>query len=87
MTNIPARLAACQSPSTIGHVEDEYDTRYIVGTWEIAEMLGVTRSRVNQMALQRGFPKPYGKLHAGKIWRRTDIEAWIRKRKPAADSS
>jgi predicted DNA-binding transcriptional regulator AlpA len=67
-------------------VEPEYDTSRILGTWEIAEMLGVTRSRVNQMALQRGFPKPYGVLHAGKIWRRADIEAWARRRNPPADT-
>jgi prophage regulatory protein len=70
---------ACQWGSTIGYVE--YDTRHIVGAHEIGDMLGVTRSRANQLARERGFPKPLGVLRMGKVWRRADIETWIRKRK------
>lgn len=63
----------------------EYDTRHVVGAHEIGEMLGVTRSRANQLSRERGFPKPYGVLRMGKVWKRADIEAWIRKRTtPAA---
>lgn len=61
-------------------METQYDSRQVVGTHEIAELLGVTRSRVNQMARERGFPKPLGVLRMGKVWRRSDIEGWIRKR-------
>lgn len=64
-------------------MEPEYDSRHVVGTWEIAEMLGVTRTRVNQIAREVGFPKPYGKLHMGKVWRRADIEAWRKRTRPA----
>ena len=67
----------------IGYVE--YDTRHVVGAYEIGEMLGVTRSRANQLARERGFPRPYGVLHMGKVWRRVDIETWIRKRKPSSE--
>lgn len=68
-------------------MEPEYDSRHVVGTHEIAAMLGVTRSRVNQIARERGFPKPYGVLRMGKVWRRADVEAWIRKRTLPADTS
>ena len=66
----------------------EYDTRHVVGAREIGEMLGVTRSRANQLSREVGFPKPLGVLHMGKVWKRTDIEAWKRKRdaKAAADT-
>lgn len=68
-------------------METEYDSRHVLGTHEIAEMLGVTRSRVNQMARERGgLPRPLGVLHMGKVWRRSDIEAWMRKRTPPADT-
>jgi predicted DNA-binding transcriptional regulator AlpA len=59
----------------------EYDTRQVVGAHEIGEMLGVTRSRANQLSREVGFPKPYGVLHMGKVWRRRDIETWMSKRK------
>ena len=61
-------------------MEDEpgYDSRNLVGAHEIAAMLGLTRQRVNQMARERGFPKPYARLHMGNAWKRSAIEAWAR---------
>ena len=56
----------------------EYDTRHVVGAHEIGEMLGVTRSRANQLSREVGFPRPYGVLHMGKVWRRSAVEAWAR---------
>jgi predicted DNA-binding transcriptional regulator AlpA len=55
-----------------------YDTRHVVGAHEIAEMLGISRQRVNQMARERGFPKPFGRLRMGDVWRRNVIEQWAR---------
>lgn len=66
----------------IGYVE--YDTRHVVGAYEIGEMLGVTRSRANQLSREKGFPNPVGKLRMGNVWRRSDIDSWIAKRKAAA---
>lgn len=63
----------------------EYDTRHVVGAHEIGEMLGVTRSRANQLSREVGFPKPYGVLRMGKVWRRADIEAWMRKKGKTPD--
>jgi predicted DNA-binding transcriptional regulator AlpA len=52
----------------------------IVGVAEIADMLGVSRSRVHQlMAEHDDFPRPAASLSAGLIWRRSDIRAWMRR--------
>ncbi|HEY5013940.1 MAG TPA: helix-turn-helix domain-containing protein [Acidimicrobiia bacterium] len=51
----------------------------LVGQAEIANMLGVTKQRVHQLARTEGFPAPTAELAAGRIWRRKDIEAWARR--------
>jgi predicted DNA-binding transcriptional regulator AlpA len=49
----------------------------LVGVWEIAEMLGVSRQRVHQLLRDHpDFPRPVADLKAGKIWFRTDIASW-----------
>ena len=48
----------------------------LCGPAEIAELLGVSRQRVHQLAARKGFPKPVAVLAAGRIWRRADILAW-----------
>lgn len=51
----------------------------LVGVHEIAALLGVSRQRVHQLAARKDFPKPLAVLHAGKVWRRRDVEAWAHK--------
>jgi len=54
----------------------------LVGVHEIAEMLGVSRQRVDRIvATDKSFPRPEAVLAAGRIWRRKDVEAWIEKRR------
>jgi predicted DNA-binding transcriptional regulator AlpA len=53
-------------------------TEHLVGVAEIAQLLGVTRQRVNALASRPSFPKPEAVLTAGRIWRRSDIEEWAR---------
>lgn len=48
----------------------------LMGTIEIAKILGITKQRVNQLALTDDFPKPLAKLSAGRIWDRADVEKW-----------
>lgn len=48
----------------------------LVGTTEIATMLGVSRQRVSQLAKSPAFPKPLVTLAQGPIWDRTDIIGW-----------
>lgn len=54
-------------------------THHLVGAAEIAEMLGLTRQRVYQLAREPGFPAPVAELTAGKVWRRIDVERWARR--------
>jgi predicted DNA-binding transcriptional regulator AlpA len=51
----------------------------LVGVAEIADLLGVSRQRVDQLAERDDFPNPAAVLAAGRIWKRADIEAWGRK--------
>lgn len=53
-------------------------TNELVGTTEIAEMLGVSRARVAQLAdSYDDFPAPQAELASGRIWSRTAVELWI----------
>ena len=51
----------------------------LVGTAEIAELLGVSRQRVHQLVSKPDFPRPLAVLAAGMIWRREDVEEWARR--------
>ncbi len=50
----------------------------LLSTIEIAEMLGVTRQRVDQLSRTDGFPEPVAELAIGRVWRRQDVEQWAR---------
>ena len=50
----------------------------LMGLAEIAELLKVSRQRVDQLARQRDFPLPLATISAGRIWLREDVEAWAR---------
>ena len=50
----------------------------LVGTAEIAALLGVTPQRVHQLSKKPDFPQPVAVLAAGMIWRREDVEEWAR---------
>ena len=45
----------------------------------MAELLGVSTQRVDQLARTPGFPEPETVISAGRIWSREAIEAWARK--------
>lgn len=50
-------------------------TRY-VGAQEIAQMLGVSRQRVQQLVNRPDFPAPVERLAMGAFWRRRDVVRW-----------
>ncbi len=53
-------------------------TSHLVGVAEIAQMLGVSRQRVNRIVqTHTAFPKPEAELSAGRVWKTSDIDAWI----------
>lgn len=59
----------------------------LVGLTEIAERLGVSRQRVDQLRRRPDFPEPVAKLSAGLIWESRDVEAWIAEHRPEQGSS
>jgi prophage regulatory protein len=52
----------------------------LAGIREAAEILGVSRQRVNQLERLKGFPKPLDRIAAGPVWRRADVEKWAKRR-------
>jgi len=52
----------------------------LVGAAEIAELLGISRQRVNALARTHDdFPRPVAELTAGRIWSKQDIDAWAKR--------
>lgn len=56
-----------------------------MGTAEIADRLGVTAARVNQItdSVKLDFPRPLARLRMGQVWLAEDVETWIREHRPA----
>lgn len=54
----------------------------LVGVHEIAEVLGVSKQRVHQLAAVADFPRPVAVLNAGSIWDHADIDRWRTKMRP-----
>ncbi|MFF3866932.1 hypothetical protein [Micromonospora sp. NPDC001898] len=55
----------------------------LVGAAEIRVMLGnVSRQRVSVVTNSKSFPDPYQELTMGKVWRKTDVEKWIKEHRP-----
>jgi prophage regulatory protein len=53
-----------------------------MGPEEIRNRLGVSRQRAYILIGRRDFPEPWRELAMGKVWRSTDVEAWIRANRP-----
>lgn len=53
-----------------------------MGQAEIADRLGISRQRVQQLIGRADWPKPFVVLAMGKVWKTEDIEAWIRNHRP-----
>lgn len=49
----------------------------LVGTHQIRDMLGASRSYTAQVVNRKGFPDPVGKLGKAQIWLAGDVEKWI----------
>jgi predicted DNA-binding transcriptional regulator AlpA len=56
------------------------DVGMLMGSYEIQQLLGVSRQRVQQLITRDDFPEPYDSLAMGKVWLRQDIERWARDR-------
>jgi predicted DNA-binding transcriptional regulator AlpA len=44
---------------------------------EIAKRLGVSRARAHQLAARPGFPPPLGRVGQAKVWRWSEVRAWL----------
>jgi prophage regulatory protein len=53
-----------------------------MGPDEIRARLGVSRQRAYILMNRRDFPAPWRELAMGKVWRSSDVEAWIRVHRP-----
>lgn len=53
-----------------------------MGPDEIRVRLGVSRQRAYILMNRRDFPEPWRELAMGKVWRSTDVEAWIADKRP-----
>jgi prophage regulatory protein len=60
----------------------------LVGAAEIRLMLGgdISRQRVDVIINSKGFPDPIATLIMGRVWRKSDVEEWIRKHRPHLDA-
>ncbi len=56
------------------------DDADLMGTSEVAALLGISRQRVLKIAQQPGFPAPVAVLKMGNVWRGQDIRAWAAQR-------
>jgi prophage regulatory protein len=56
----------------------------VVGAAELAERLGVSKSRVHQIVNHKNFPDPYAELRIGRVWLAEDVEAWISEHRPGS---
>jgi hypothetical protein len=59
------------------------DVGTLMGQAEIADRLGVTRQRVQQLIARPDWPTPYEVLAMGKVWLAEDVERWIAEHRPA----
>lgn len=57
------------------------DQLQLVGQYEIAEMVGEKSSTVGVWMTRGLLPEPVAKLACGRVWLRSDVEAWIKQRR------
>jgi predicted DNA-binding transcriptional regulator AlpA len=64
-------MGACQLTR-----DDATDDADLMGSAEVAALLGVSRQRVLQLASRPDFPRPVAVLRMGQVWRGSDIRRW-----------
>ncbi len=61
-----------------GPPPDASEATELVGTAEIAGLLGISQQRVRALEEVRGFPAPVDDLGSGPVWRISDLSAFAR---------
>jgi len=46
---------------------------------DIAELLGVSKQRVHQLAEGKGFPAPLAEDVRGRVWSRYEVQSWAKR--------
>lgn len=54
----------------------------LMGTSEVAALLGISRQRVLVIAQQPVFPKPLALLKMGNVRRSSEIRRWVEQNRP-----
>lgn len=58
-------------------------SRHLMGTAEIRRRFGdVSRQRVYQLTQRPDWPAPLDELIQGRVWKRDDVEDWIKVHRP-----
>jgi predicted DNA-binding transcriptional regulator AlpA len=57
----------------------------VMGLYEIAQYLGISKRYARQLADRKGFPDPT-RLHMGQVWSAADVESWAAKNRPPKDA-
>lgn len=50
----------------------------LVGIKEVAEMLGVSRTRADQLSRRPNFPEPKIRHARVRLWEEEDVKAWMK---------
>jgi predicted DNA-binding transcriptional regulator AlpA len=57
----------------------------LVGINDIAEMLGVSRTRADQLSRRPSFPDPKVRHARVRLWEDTEVQAWIKANRKEPD--
>jgi hypothetical protein len=77
-THVGTRLPSDGDGDVVGTSEgDSTAVPELVGIAEIADILAVSRQRVQQLTRRKDFPPPVARLSAGSIWTRTSLDDFI----------
>jgi predicted DNA-binding transcriptional regulator AlpA len=60
----------------------EHQPGPLMGPFEIAKRLGVSRQRFQQIVRNPTFPLPFQELRGMKVWLASEVEAWIAAHRP-----
>lgn len=61
---------------------DELKPEDLLGTSEVAKVLGVSKQRIHALRKKPSFPKPIVVLAATPIWTASDIQQFLKEWKP-----
>lgn len=62
--------------SPAAFVEAGQDRKRVAGLKEVADLLGVSTQRANQITSNRGFPEPVENLASGRLWQLEEVKQW-----------